>query len=156
MKSFLLIVIIVGLVFAAGVVGYFLPHGNGGFRTDTVTVVHHDTVTAVRPIETERTVIRTDTLTLAFTDTVVKNDSIIVTLPVERKVYEDSLYRAVISGIHPSLDTISVRSTYRTVNVTKDRMPRLTFGIQAGGGFDGKTIRPYIGVGVQYNLIKLY
>ena len=154
MRNFFFIVIIVGLVLTAGVVGYLLPHG-GGFRTDTVTVVHHDTVTAVRPIETERTVIRTDTLTLALTDTVVKNDSIIVTLPVERKVYEDSLDRAVISGIHPSLDTISVRSTYRAVTVTKDRMPRLTFGIQAGGGFDGKTIRPYIGVGVQYNLIKL-
>lgn len=147
MRNFFFIVFLVGLVFSAGVVGYLLPHGNGGFRTDTVT--------AVRPITTERTVIRTDTLTLALTDTIVKNDSIIVTLPVERKVYEDSLYRAVISGIHPSLDTISVRSTYRTVTVTRDRMPRLTFGIQAGGGFDGKSIRPYIGVGVQYNLVKL-
>ena len=129
MRNFFFIVFLVGLVLTAGVVGYLLPHGNGGFRTDT--------------------------LTLALTDTIVKNDSIIVTLPVERKVYEDSLYRAVISGIHPSLDTISVRSTYRTVTVTRDRMPRLTFGIQAGGGFDGKTIRPYIGVGVQYNLVKL-
>lgn len=155
MRNFFFIVFLVGLVFSAGVVGYLLPHGNGGFRTDTVTVLRYDTVTAVRPIPTERTVIRTDTLTLALTDTIIKNDSIIVTLPVERKVYEDSLYRAVISGIHPSLDTISVRSTYRTVTVTKDRMPRLTFGIQAGGGFDGKTIRPYIGVGVQYNLVKL-
>ena len=153
MRNFFFIVFLVGLVLTAGVVGYLLPHGNGGFCTDTV--IHYDTVTAVRPIPTERTVIRTDTLTLAFTDTIVKSDSIIVTLPVERKVYEDSLYRAVISGIHPSLDTISVRSTYRTVTVTKDRMPRLTFGIQAGGGFDGKTIRPYIGVGVQYNLVKL-
>lgn len=35
-------------------------------------------------------------------------DSIIVRVPREEKVYADSLYRAVVSGIGVSLDTITV------------------------------------------------
>ena len=41
-------------------------------------------------------------------DTVFHTDSILVYLPFERKVYEDSTYRAVISGYKPVLEEIDV------------------------------------------------
>lgn len=64
------------------------------------------------------------------------NDSVMVQLPIERKVYqEDSLYRAVVSGWRPSLDTLTIFKTTTTVTVTKTERvqpKRWSFGVTAG------------------------
>ena len=45
-------------------------------------------------------------------------DSVLVQLPIERKVYEeDSLYRAVISGHQCNLDSLTIYSTTTTITV---------------------------------------
>lgn len=45
-------------------------------------------------------------------------DSVLVQLPIERKVYEeDSLYRAVISGYQCKLDSLTIYSTTTTITV---------------------------------------
>ena len=45
-------------------------------------------------------------------------DSVLVQLPIERKVYEeDSLYRAVISGYQCNLDSLTIYSTTTTITV---------------------------------------
>lgn len=43
--------------------------------------------------------------------------SVVVPLPVERKIYEDTTYRAVISGINPVLESIDVYS--KTAYITQ-------------------------------------
>ena len=83
-------------------------------------------------------------------------------LPVllEQKVYEDSTYRAVVSGpsieqYGPRLDSISVYSRQTTVYQTKTvyvEPSRWSIGLQAGYGASKDGLTPYVGIGVQYRL----
>jgi hypothetical protein len=78
---------------------------------------------------------------------------------MERRVYqEDSLYRAVVSGWHPSLDTLMIWPTTTTITI-REKVPipsrsRWGIGIQAGAGATRNGLTPYIGVGVSYNLLS--
>ena len=49
------------------------------------------------PIEIEKRILVRDTIAIAVTDTLLKIDTLY--LPREQKVYADSSYRAVVSGI---------------------------------------------------------
>lgn len=123
----------------------------------TDTLVIRDTFVREKPVYRTKRVI--DTVLFAVTDTVQVSDSVFVPLPIEQRVYEDSTYRAVVSGWHPSLDTISVfRSTIVVDRVQEVKLrPRWSAGVQVGAGvsFDrGIHAAPYIGVGVSYNLIS--
>lgn len=96
-------------------------------RTDTVFVM--DTVTVTRPVETVRWLVRTDTVTVVTLD----RDTVRIEAPVERKIYQDSTYRAVISGIRPTLDSITVyRSTVTVMRTVREPAKRWTFGATAG------------------------
>jgi hypothetical protein len=69
-------------------------------------------------------------------ETVKDNDSVEVIIPISTKVYEDSLYRAVISGYNASLDSMQIyRNTVyidRWREVTKKVNPgRWSIGVQA-------------------------
>jgi opacity protein-like surface antigen len=84
-------------------------------------------------------------------------DSAEVVIPISTKVYEDSLYRAVISGYNVSLDTMQIyRNTVYVDHfreVTKMVRPgRWSVGLQVGYGTDFRGMRPYLGVGVSYKL----
>ena len=63
-------------------------------------------------------------------------DSAQVEIPIERKVYqEDSVYRAVVSGYHASLDSLLIYRTTTTVTITKTEKvepKRWSLGITAG------------------------
>lgn len=124
-------------------------------RVDTLTV--HDTIMRDRPVFVDRYLVRTDTVKLAVHDTTLRVDSVLVDVPIERRIYEeDSLYRAVVSGYRPSLDSLLV---YRTTTEITKFVPvpvkkRWGVGIQAGYGFSSKGISPYVGVGISYNLIN--
>ena len=82
-------------------------------------------------------------------------DSATVLLPMERKVYADSTYRAVVSGIGPRLDSMTVYP--RTVTVTRTipgKPPRhWGLGIQGGVGLTPKGIQPYVGLGAYYRIL---
>ena len=121
-------------------------------KTDTVVVVHYDTITAYKPVPFNVYVV--DTMWVPVT--VHEHDTVWAQLPREAKVYQDSSYRAVISGYRPSLDTISVYQKQVTVLVTNNVRippPRWSWGVQAGVGVNtGGTVTPYIGVGIQYRL----
>ena len=75
----------------------------------------------------------------------------------KRVVYEDSLYRAEVSGyVNPRLDSIKVfpRTVYQTVtndiyHAVKPKMKRWGLGLQAGYGYPGGV---YVGAGISYNL----
>lgn len=122
-------------------------------KTDTVVVVHYDTITAYKPVPFNVYVV--DTMWVPVT--VHEHDTVWAQLPREAKVYQDSSYRAVVSGYRPSLDTISIYQ--RTMTVTKvERVtipaPRWSWGVQAGVGATKDGLGPYIGVGIQYRLGK--
>ena len=127
---------------------------DSGHYTERVDTLYlRDTITRVEPVyiavEPE---IRTDTLRV--------HDSIFIPVPIERRVYADSNYRAVVSGWHPSLDTISVYPETRVITIERTRTEwktaRWGLALQAGAGISAKgAIFPYIGVGVSYNLLSL-
>lgn len=121
------------------------------------TLVVRDTIMRDRPVFVDRYLVRTDTVKLALHDTTLRVDSVLVDVPIERRIYEeDSLYRAVVSGYRPSLDSLLV---YRTTTEITKFVPvpvkkRWGVGIQAGYGFSRQGISPYVGVGISYNLIN--
>jgi hypothetical protein len=86
-------------------------------------------------------------------------DSPEVIIPISTKVYEDSLYRAVVSGYNVSLDSIQIyRHTVYVDHfreVTKKVKPhRWSFGVQVGYGTDFKGLHPYFGIGIGYRLFE--
>lgn len=82
-----------------------------------------------------------------------KPDSAYVEIPITRKTYEDSTYRAVISGYGVSLDEMQVFPRRETVTIRSGaRQKRWSVGIQVGYGITPAGFQPYAGVGVTYNL----
>lgn len=78
-----------------------------------------------------------------------------VVVPIERRVYVTSDYRAVVEGYRPSLVSMEL---YRQTQVVTERPVarprRWGIGLQAGYGLAPRTGRfePYIGIGVQYSI----
>lgn len=93
----------------------------GVIRTDTVTCTIHDTILRERPVFVAKTEIRTDTVRLALVDsshTTVVRDSADVQIPIERRIYQDSTFRAVLSGYRPNLDSLWIYNTIKEVTIT--------------------------------------
>lgn len=89
----------------------------------------------------------------------IKGDSATVTLPVEQKVYEDSLYTAYVSGYRPKLDSISLRlpHTYTTITKTVSKpSSRFALGptVGAGYGITGRQFDVFIGVSATWNIFQ--
>ncbi len=124
---------------------------------DTVTIC--DTITVRQPVPHYITAVRTDTVLLAVADTVC-NDTAAVIVPIEQKVYEDSAYRAYVSGFRASLDSIFIHSDKQYVYETKTQYKppkRFTWGLQVGVGtlYNGTLhFGAYAGVGVSIRLGK--
>lgn len=125
---------------------------------DTVTIVKIDTVKVDSPVPVHHYIKERDTAFIVLTDVKVDTVKELVFLPREYMVYKDSTYRAVVSGVQPRLDSIEVyqRNTVQTVTKTI-RVPdrkRWGLGVQAGYGYDGKRLTPYVGIGVQYDILR--
>ena len=140
--------LLVVLLTIACVAAWFRPHEPlpAEIRTETriQTVVKLDTVLISAPIA----------VFLTFTnDTIHIGDTVVMR---EQAYYEDSLYRAWVSGYRPKLDSIEVypKTIYQTVtndiyHAVKPKMKRWGLGLQAGYGYPGGL---YVGVGISYNL----
>lgn len=113
------------------------------------TIVIRDTVTIERLIPT---IVRVkDTIIVHTTDTLMRE--VVVSLPREERVYEDSTFRAVVSGYQPSLDDMQIYQKQSVVKVTElIQPPQWSIGLQGGVGVTPKGVQPYIGVGVSYRL----
>ena len=142
--------ILVILLAVVCVVAWFRPHEPlpAEIRTETKvkTVVKVDTLLISAPMAPLLVFQLTDTIRIG--DTVVQR---------EQAYYEDSLYRAWVSGYRPRLDSLQIfpRTVYRTVTndiyhtiKVKDKR-RWGLGVQAGYGYPGGF---YVGGGVSYNL----
>ena len=116
-----------------------------------------DTTYIYYPIEIERRIVKKDTIKIAVIDTLVVRDTLY--LPREQKVYADSSYRAVGSGVSPRLDSIFVypKTIYETRFATQNEWRRITFGLQVGVGgviplfsSSDPSLGAYIGVGLGF------
>lgn len=130
--------------------------------TDSVTAIDtlvvRDTIRIEKPLT--KFVKTTDTMLLAVTDTIVLHDTTYVRLPMETKVYQDSTYKAQVSGYKPSLDFIEVYPTTTTISKTNVvyRAKKTRWGVGVSVGY-GASIHngnvqaaPYVGVGVNYSV----
>jgi len=128
-------------------------------RTDTLYI--RDTVRVTEPVEVSHTVIREKLVEVpvyvSTRDTVIRT----VYLPREERIYRDSSYMAVVSGVDPKLDYLEIfgseRQVTRTVIETRTLRARWSIGVQGGYGValgDKVQLAPYIGIGLQYNIIS--
>lgn len=101
---------------------------------DTTEVIKYDTIVRERPVYRYSYIY--DTVRTHFTT--IRHDTVTADVPIERKVYqEDSLFRVVVSGFRPSLDTLIVWPTTTTITIhEKERIqpPKWGFSVTAGPG----------------------
>lgn len=78
-------------------------------------------------------------------------DSAEVEIPITRNVYEDTLYRAVVSGYMASLDTLEIYSR-REVLTVRQPPKRWHIGVSAGFGMTPRGFQPVIATTLTYSL----
>lgn len=141
--------ILVILLLVACVAAWFRPLEPlpAEVRTETKvkTIVKVDTLLISPPMAPLLLIKLTDTMRIG--DTVVNR---------EQAYYEDSLYRAWVSGYRPRLDSLQVFPRTVTNTVTNDiyhtiipKKKRWGLGLQAGYGYPGGW---YVGAGLSCNL----
>lgn len=140
------------------------------------TSVHYDTIPYIEPKPASTAPLgrmtiavpnrtrpkkETDTLPLIMADTevgeigieAIDTDSVKLTLPIVQNVYEDTAYRAYVSGVCPRLDSIFVYP--RTAVVTIKKPPkRWHIGPTVGYGLTPQGLRPYAGISITYSVIS--
>lgn len=159
-------------VFAVVVADKFLNVSQCALN-DSISVVHKvyvDTITYYKPVPKDSVVVRYLSVTLPVdsrsencsTDSarlineVSGTDSVRVVVPVTQTIYEDSAYRAYISGYHARLDSIYVfpRHDMTTFIQPAPKPKRWNIGVTSGYGITPKGILPYIGVGLTYSIFS--
>lgn len=144
----------------------YVNTGNRIYR-DTVRTIWVDTIPYYKPVPKDSMVIRYITEVLPVVPYTYNNggkiipdscnisDSVKVSIPITSKVYEDSTYRAYVSGYHANLDSIFIFPTREVITITqKEKVKRWGLGIHAGYGFGKNGSSPYIGIGITYNLFN--
>ena len=138
----------------------YMEHGNIKSENicDTTKVTIVDSVKKSFPVPVDSFVVRyiTKSLPIARDSATTKHlvsDSVKVQIPISQKVYEDTLYRAYVSGYETNLDSITIKqkTTYITHTI-RDKESRFRIGLQAGYGLTPKGMMPYFGVGLSYRL----
>lgn len=126
--------------------------------TEQKTVIKWDTTFVDKPVPVQQWLVRVehDTVPVTHYDTV--DNTAVIEIPITRKVYSDSLYRAVISGYKPSLDSIDIyqKTVTHTQTITKTVTDKRKWaiGLQGGYGYGlkSKDFQPFIGVGISYRI----
>ena len=153
------VALVVASIFLAATIS-----GDRGYRKgfyDALASIKPDTVYIDNTIHYDKpepdTVYR-DTGRVVYVPVIVKDstghaDTTAVPMHPEVKQYEDSTYRAQVSGIQPNLDWIEVyqRTTYITKEVQVPGPPaRWSFGVTAGPGilWDGWDGKLHGGIGI--------
>ena len=155
--NYLLLIVTAGLLILLGVwIGRGAVHPGEDIiveTTDTIYETRVDTILVPKPFSVLEydTIFQTDTL-------LVPGETIMV--PITTKLYEQTdLYKASVTGYRATLDYIEVYPKTVTEKIYTDRLitkykdPRFSLGVQVGAGYSTK-FTPYIGIGVQYNIIN--
>lgn len=120
------------------------------------TVIYVDTIRYRHPVPVDSVVVRHLTARLpaahrATPDTVRKTDTVTVGVPISQQVYVDSTYRAWVSGYRAALDSIHVYPTTRIIRLPERTRPK-RWSVGPYVGVDVISLRPSVGVSVQYSL----
>lgn len=130
---------------------------------EITTEIKWDTVTIEKPVPYNVEKVRTEYVYMPTpSDTVVieRVDSVLVAVDIERRVYQDSLYRAVVSGavvgdIHPTLESMDIYAKTET-RIIEYKAPmfrpyiRGSVGKEIIGIGGGVSIKDRVDVDVQY------
>lgn len=157
-KSLLIGLFAIGLIVTSFIIGRKSVN-----IPEITTEIKWDTVRVEVPIPYEVEKVRTEYVYVPTpSDTVVveRVDSVLVAVDIERRVYQDSLYRAVVSGavvgdIHPTLDHIDIYSRNETRTI-EHKAPmfrpylRGSIGRELVGVGGGVSIKDRVDVDVQY------
>lgn len=92
--------------------------------------------------------IRGDTTELESADITTETpDSLTLQLPITQNIYEGEDYKAYISGIYPSLDSLFVYPRREIVTIKKPPK-RWHIGLTIGYGYTPHGFEPFIGISV--------
>lgn len=124
-------------------------------KTETKTII--DTTFIEKPVYVDRYF--KDSIIVVINDTILVHDTTYMYLPREYKVYQDSSYRAVVSGFEPRLDSIETYNATKIVAIetappSKPRS-RWSISIHAGYGMSREGLSPTLSAGVSYSLVFL-
>lgn len=120
------------------------------------TIFLYDTIVKRVPVPVEMKPIKTMNVRLKLlgniaSDTTAELVSVDVELPITQKVYEDSTYKAYVSGYEANLDSIYIYQPTRYITITTEpKRSKWSWGLQGGIGITPKGIQPYLGIGGQF------
>lgn len=176
MKKAVIILALLLAISAAYNIIYIRARVSGGAdgqaRTDTVRLV--DTLRYVSPAPVRDTIVRyvrvtapiapqppdTAARAVAATDTMRSingiADTAAVIIPITSRTYSTPEFTATVSGYLPSLDSITIHAprTIITNNPPAAKSKPWGIGIAAGIGAGRGGITPFIGITLQYSLIR--
>ena len=161
-KTWLAIIGVISLIALSFFIGrnsVDIPEITTEVRWDTLRIekpVPHE----IEKVRTEYVYVPTPADTVVLEREVVRVDSVLVAVDIERRVYQDSLYRAVVSGavvgdIHPTLDHIDIYSRNET-RIVEYKAPMFRPYIRGSVGQElmgigcGVSIKDRVDVDVQY------
>lgn len=181
-KDILAIVLVIVACMAAGAYlhkcqsppGDNIP-GREAIETDTITI--YDTIPYIEPAPVhsqqvgskkvtiptsyiDRGIenlpdIRADTAELTSADVEVTTpDSLTLQLPITQNVYEGEDYKAYVSGVYPSLDSLFVYPRREIVTIKKPPK-RWHIGPTIGFGYTPHGFEPFLGISLTYSIIDL-
>ena len=176
MKKAVIILALLLAISAAYNIIYIYARVSGGTdghaRPDTVRLV--DTLRYVSPAPVRDTIVRyvrvtapiapqppdTAARAVAATDTLRAMhgiaDTAAVIIPITSRTYSTPEFTATVSGYQPSLDSITIHAprTIITNNPPAAKSKPWGIGIAAGIGTGRGGITPFIGITLQYSLIR--
>lgn len=120
-------------------------------QTDTITIIKRDTITIIKPQPIIQYRDRIVKETLYNTDSVL----VPVDVPIEVKVYQNTNYKAVISGYKANLDSISIfnKNQIQYINKITYKTKRINFSPSIGFGYGmfNRKFDMYVGFSIGYN-----
>ena len=127
--------------------------------------VFYDTIPIYFPVLRDSVVVRYETATLPLAEPIAAPDSATVQdsgtapdsarvlVPISSVCYEDSTFRAYVSGFHPSLDSIFVFPRREVITIGP-KPKRWAVGLTAGYAFTPRGFQPYFGAGITCKLFE--
>ena len=150
------------IIFSAVILGAFLL-GRATKPVQTVNVMYHDTLPPIVRIDTVRdTLLVPKYVQVERFDTIrdtVDGNPIYLPVPISSYLFtDDSTYLIDMEGYNVKARSIEVYPRTITQTVIERievlaKPKRWGIGVSAGGALTPHGVQPYIGVGVQYNLI---
>ena len=143
--AIVVVVLVIALPFA---IKSYEPKVEDVVECDTIYI--HDTIRIIEPQIVKEEVVRYEKVYFHTTDTIVKIDSIEVIVPITQRVYEDSTYKAWVSGYAPRLDSLHLyrKEVYYPVMIKQSVKPKVVVNAGVYGGFGVKGADYGLGISV--------